>query len=59
MFLSISIIGQVLDHPLNFQGANISIPIGITFGNQTIWVSTYNVIVGSGIKYENSVKNLI
>ena len=55
MPLSISIIGQVLNHPLNIEGANISIPLGITFGNDTFWVTNGYVIVGSGINYTNAV----
>lgn len=53
--IRLSIIGQVLNHSMNTYGSNISIPIGITFGNQTIWVAESYVITGNGANFSNSV----
>ena len=45
----------MLDNPSNTYGSNITIPIGITFGNQTIWVGEGYVIVGGPANYSNAV----
>ncbi|RNA15674.1 hypothetical protein BpHYR1_008571 [Brachionus plicatilis] len=56
--ITISVVGQILDHPSNVQGANISIPIGITFGNQTIWVSDNSIIIDNGPNYSLTNESL-
>ena len=40
---------MVLNHPSNTPGTNVAIPLAFTFGNQTVWVTEANVIVGSDI----------
>ncbi|CAF0786583.1 unnamed protein product [Brachionus calyciflorus] len=56
--MTLSIIGQILDHSQNTQGSNVSIPLGVTFGNQTIWVTENVVFIGGPANYSSTNSTL-